>query len=134
MLGYSSESSTNQKMITELYWRWKSLARGGCHARLNSAAARLGNVPQPHFHPSLGCLFASSRLSRNTREEVYLPVVEAEVLMTTCHYCERVLKQGCRNEESFQAEVTESKRYWPVTLVGWCYWETQVRQRPCVCA
>ena len=41
---------------------------------------------------------------------MYLTVVEAEVLMTTCHYCERVLKQGCRNEESFQAEVTESKR------------------------
>ena len=49
---------------------------------------------------------------------MYLKVVEAEVLTSTCHYCERVLKQGCGNEESFQAEVTESKRYWPVTLVG----------------
>ena len=45
---------------------------------------------------------------------MYLKVVEAEVLTTTCHYCERVLKQGCRNEESFQAEVTESKGHCPV--------------------
>ena len=100
------------------------------YKRLNSAAARLGKVPHSQVHPSLGCLFAGSRLSRSTREEVYLKVVEAEVLMTTCHYCGRVLKQGCRSEESFQAEVTESKRYWPVTLVGWCYWETQVRHSP----
>ena len=48
---------------------------------------------------------------------MYLKVVEAEVLMTTCHYCERVLKQGCRNEESFQAEVTELKSHWLETLV-----------------
>ena len=45
---------------------------------------------------------------------MYLKVVEAEVLATTCHYCERVLKQGCRNEESFQAEVTESRGHCPV--------------------
>jgi len=27
------------------------------YERLNSAAARLGKVPQPQVHPSLGCLF-----------------------------------------------------------------------------
>ena len=48
---------------------------------------------------------------------MYLWLVEAEVLKTTCHYCERVLKQGCRSEESFQAEMTELKSHWPETLV-----------------
>ena len=48
---------------------------------------------------------------------MYLKVVVAEGLKFTCHYCERVLKQGCRNEESFQAEVTELKSHWLETLV-----------------
>jgi len=59
---------------------------------------------------------------------VYLKVVEAEVLTTTCHYCERVLKQGCRNEESFQAEVTESKGHCPVIL----QWLVILRWHLCV--
>ena len=59
---------------------------------------------------------------------MYLKVVEAEVLTTTCHYCERVLKQGCRNEESFQAEVTESKGHCPVIL----QWLVILRWHLCV--
>ena len=59
---------------------------------------------------------------------MYLNTVEAEVLLTTCHYCERVLKQGCRNEESFQAEVTESKGHCPVIL----QWLVILRWHLCV--
>ena len=47
---------------------------------------------------------------------MYLLVVEAEGLTTTCHYCERVLKQGCRCEESFGLW----RKVWLVTW-GWMW-------------